>query len=58
MSATRDELNAVVKALAARDRPKAVSILARFNAMTTPEIKPEDIPAAYAAFVEALKVSP
>jgi hypothetical protein len=57
MSATRDELNAAVKALAARDRPKAVSILARFNAMTTPEIKPEDIPAVHAAFVKALASS-
>ena len=58
MSATRDELNSAVKALSARDRPKAVSILARFNAMTTPEIKYEDVPACHAAFVEALKVSP
>jgi hypothetical protein len=52
---TRDDLNAAVKALAAKDRPAAVAILARYDALSTPEIKPEDIPAVHAAFVEALK---
>jgi hypothetical protein len=52
---TRDELNTSVKRLAARDRPAAVEILARYGAMNTPEIKPEDIAAAHAEFVEALK---
>jgi hypothetical protein len=52
---TRDLLNAVVKALASKDRPEAVAILARYDALTTPQIKTEDIAAAHAAFVEALK---
>jgi hypothetical protein len=53
----KQQLDAAVKALAKLDRPAAVEILARYGAMTTPEIKPEDIPAVHAAFVEALKVS-
>ena len=52
---TRDQLNAVVKALAARDRSGAVEILARYNVMTTPQLKSEDVPAVYQACVEALK---
>lgn len=55
LSTTRDQLKAAVKALAAKDRPAAVAILARYGCMTAPEIKPEDIPAVHAAFVEALK---
>jgi hypothetical protein len=55
MEITRDQLNAAVKALAARDRPEAVKILARFGAMVAPEIKAGEIPAAHAAFMEALK---
>ncbi|MGO8976805.1 MAG: hypothetical protein ACLQJ0_00115 [Steroidobacteraceae bacterium] len=53
---TRDrvELNAVIKRLAAKSRPEAVAILAKYDALTAPEIKPEDIPAARAAFNEAL----
>lgn len=50
----RVELNAAVKALEAKDRAAAVDILARYGARCTPEIKREDIPAAHAAFVEAL----
>ncbi len=52
---TRDELNAAVKALAARDRQAAVEILARYKVLTTPQLKHEDIPAVHAEFVEALK---
>jgi hypothetical protein len=51
---TKRQLNESVKALAARDRPSALAILNRYGATCTPEIKPEDIPAAHAAFVEAL----
>jgi hypothetical protein len=51
---TRDRLNAAVKALAAKDRPVAVAILARYGALTTPQIKPEEVPAVHAEFVEAL----
>jgi hypothetical protein len=54
----KQQLDAAVKALAKLDRPAAVEILARYGAMTTPEIKNEDVPACHAAFVEALKVSP
>jgi hypothetical protein len=53
-TAARDQLNAAVKALAKKDRAQAVAILARYGALTTPEVKPEDIPAARAAFEEAL----
>lgn len=56
---TRDQLNAAVRALAAKDKPggrdAAVAILAKFGVLTTAELKHEDIPAAHAAFVEALK---
>jgi len=51
----RDQLNAIVKEVAARDRPAAVKILGTFGVLTTPQLKPEDIPAAHAAFVAALK---
>jgi hypothetical protein len=51
----KQQLDAAVKALAKLDRPGAVAILARYGAMVTPDIKPEDIPSAHAAFVEALK---
>ena len=58
----RSELNEVVQALVKMDRPAAVEILARFNArgesrpaMNTTELTSEDIPAARAAFVEALR---
>lgn len=54
IEAARAELNAAVKALAKMDRPAAVAILARYDVLTTAELKPEDIPAAHAAFVEAL----
>jgi len=50
----RVELNDVVRQLARVDRAQAVAILARYGALTTPEVKPEDIPAAHAAFEEAL----
>jgi hypothetical protein len=50
---TRDELNAAVKALAKLDRPAAVAILARYGALTTPQIKHEDVLSVTAAFVEA-----
>jgi hypothetical protein len=52
---TRDHLKAAVKALAAKDRPAAVAILARYGALVAPDIKTEDIPAVHAAFLEALK---
>jgi hypothetical protein len=54
-SISKQQLNEAVKALAAKDRPAAVAILARYGALTAPELRPEDIPAAHAAFVEALK---
>lgn len=50
----RVELNAAVKALEKIDRPAAEKILAQFNALNTPQLRSEDIPAAHAAFVEAL----
>jgi hypothetical protein len=50
----RVELNDVVRQLARVDRAQAVAILARYGALTTPEVKPEEIPAAHAAFEEAL----
>jgi hypothetical protein len=48
------ELNEAFKSLASKDRPAAVAILARYDALSTPELKPEDIPAVHAAFIEAL----
>jgi hypothetical protein len=55
ISPEKAELHAAVKALAAKDRPVAVAILARYGVLTTPQIKPEDIPAVTAVFLEALK---
>ena len=56
---TRVDLNTIVKALAAKDRPGAVAILARYGALNTPGIKTDDIAAAHAEFVEALsRVAP
>jgi hypothetical protein len=51
----KQQLDAVVKALAAKDRPAAVAILARYGALVTPQVRPEDAPAVHNAFVEALK---
>jgi hypothetical protein len=50
----RFELNGAVKALAARDRLAAVAILDKFGVLTTADLQSADIPAAHAAFLEAL----
>jgi hypothetical protein len=55
MNISKQQLNKAVTALAKLDRPAAVAILARFNASNTVELKHEDVPAAHAAFLEALK---
>lgn len=52
---TKQQLNVVVRALAAKDRPAAVEILARFGVENTVKLKPEHIAEAHAAFEEALK---
>jgi hypothetical protein len=54
---TKEKLNEAVKAMGRVDRPQAVKILARFDVLTTAELKPESIPAVHAAFIEALKKS-
>ncbi len=54
-SNSRVELNTIVRQLAARNRPAAVAILARYGCMTAPELKAEDVPAVTAEFIEALK---
>jgi hypothetical protein len=51
---TRAELNEAVKELAARDRRRAVAVLARFNVMTTPQLQLDDIQAVYDACTEEL----
>jgi hypothetical protein len=51
----RAELNLVVKALAAKDRQRAVDLLASFDgAMNTVELKSEHVEACTAAFIKAV----
>ncbi len=50
----RTNLNAAVRELSVNDRRAAVAILARYGAMTPPEIKTEDVAACTAEFVAAL----
>jgi hypothetical protein len=44
---TKQILNSAVKALAEKDRPAAVLILAKFGAMNTVELPPEKWQAVY-----------
>jgi hypothetical protein len=50
---TKAKLNAAVMALAKLDRPAAVAILARFDALNTVKLKPELWQAVFEACEEA-----
>jgi hypothetical protein len=51
---TKHLLDDAVRALAKKDRPATVALLAKFGALTTPELPPEQWQAVYEACVEAL----
>jgi len=50
---SKQQLNEAVTALAKLDRSEAVTILARFNVLTTAELKPEAWRAVFEACEEA-----
>jgi hypothetical protein len=55
MNISKQQLNAAVQALAKLDRPAAVAILARFDALNTVKLQPEAWRAVFEACEEALK---